>query len=223
MDFYHVLNRGVEGRTIFPQQGDYVRFVHGLYTFNDTRAAQNTTRTLGLGGMNDIVSRSLERRREPLVHIHGWCVMKNHYHLLLSERKDGGISKFIRKLNIGYAKYFNEKYHHSGYVFQGRTKKILIKREAHYQHILNYIHLNPLDYLGGAREWRKRKLTHVALAEAHLASYRWSSYLDYAGKKNFPSIVTTRYFDDPPGSYAKELKYYMRSISVEPIAGLLLE
>src|SRR3989344_4252436 len=80
MELYHVLNRGVEKRTIFLDSQDHARFVHDLYEFNDTAPAENTHRS----GMFEIRSRTLER--ETIVDIHGWCLMGNHYHLLLSEQ-----------------------------------------------------------------------------------------------------------------------------------------
>ncbi len=125
--------------------------------------------------------------------------MKNHYHLLLSERVEGGISLFLRKVNVGYANYFNERHDRKGTLFQGRTKKILIESEAHFLYILHYIHLNPLDYLKGAEEWRirsKNGIKNIKEVLEYLDSYRWSSYLDYSGKKNFPSILTTSFFKE---------------------------
>lgn len=216
MELYHVLNRGVDKRNIFLDNGDRVRFVHGLYTFNDIRSANNTTRH-----MNDLRSRSLERR--PLVQIHGWCLMNNHYHLLLSEITEGGLISFIRKLNIGYAKFFNEKYKRSGTLFQGRTKKIRITTDAHFQYILHYIHLNPLDYLQGAADWRERRLKGAARALAHLEKYRWSSYKDYCGEHNFPSIITTALFKEVFGNYKKTLSSYLHDLEIESIKPLMLE
>ncbi|TSA43891.1 hypothetical protein D4R49_01605 [bacterium] len=139
--------------------------------------------------------------------------MDNHYHLLLSELIEGGLTLFLRKLNIGYAKYFNEKYNRKGTLFQGRTKKILIEHESHFLYILHYIHLNPLDYLEGAKEWRLRSkgsIRNTKEALDHLNTYRWSSYLDYIGKKNFPSILTTNLFQEKSGDYLKELRDYLR-------------
>ena len=120
--------------------------------------------------------------------------MKNHYHLILSARIENGISKFMQKVMIGYVKYFNEKYKRSGTLFQGKTKKVPIENEAHFYHILHYVHLNPLDYLNGATEWRERKVEDVDVALAHLKKYRWSSYLDYCGVKNFPSVISRDLF-----------------------------
>ncbi|TAK58349.1 hypothetical protein EPO14_04240 [Patescibacteria group bacterium] len=206
MDLYHVLNRGVEKRDIFMDTGDRVRFVHQLYAFNDTRPANNTSRK-----MNDLVGRSFERER--LVDIHGWCLMKNHYHLLLSERMEGGLAKFLMKLNVGYAKFFNKKYKRDGYLFSGRTKKVLIENDAQFNYILHYIHLNPLDYLKGAEEWRIRSNGGIKSSKeslAYLKSYRWSSYLDYIGEQNFPSILTTSLFGEPSGGYEKTITRYLK-------------
>ena len=157
MDLYHALNRGVDKRTIFLDDQDRARFVHDMYEFNSTRPANNTIRTK----MVDIVSRPSkpEHEEEKIVDIHGWCLIDNHYHLLLSEKIEGGLSQFLRKLNVGYAKYFNERYTRVGTLYQGRTKKILIDSDAYMLHILNYMHLNPLDLMEKSSDWRARKVS----------------------------------------------------------------
>ncbi len=119
MELFHALNRGVEKRDIFLDDRDRFRFIHGMALFNTPHPANNTTYLLE-SSINDIVCRYKDER---LVDIHGWCLMSNHYHLLLSERVEGGLSLFLRKLNVGYAKYFNDRYSRSGFLFQGRTKK----------------------------------------------------------------------------------------------------
>jgi putative transposase len=226
MELFHVLNRGVDGRDIFMNDCERIRFIHNLYEFNDTKPANNNS---GYHFKSrDIVSPYIARKREKLVDIHGWVLMKNHYHLLLSECVDDGITTFIRKLNIGYAKYFNEQHKRTGTLFQGRTKKILIESDAHFLYILQYIHLNPLDYLKGSETWRVRsniKISNLAHVLAYLESYRWSSYLDYAGKKNFPSILTTTLFKDKLHDPQTELKKYLRDAEQHnnDIVGLTLE
>ncbi len=216
MDLYHVLNRGVDKRTIFMDTQDYARFVHDMFEFNSTRPANHTYRTK----MADIVNRPFEK----LVDIHGWCLMHNHYHLLLSERFPGGLTLFIRKLNVGYAKYFNERYQRSGTLFQGRTKKVLIDNDAYFLHILNYIHFNVLDTLGSASEWRNRKIMDTEVALVLLKEFRWSSYKDYIGIKNFPSILTTQLFQEVfNNNYEKQVTDYLADISSHKIQHLLLE
>ena len=221
MEFYHVLNRGVEKRQIFMEDGDRVRFVHGLFQFNRDLPANNTSWNIATRGINDLRGRYLGAGR--LVDLHAWVLMGNHYHLLLSERADGALSKFIMRLNVGYAKYFNEKYKRSGALFQGRTKKVHVGDDSHFLHIVHYIHLNPLDFLAGAQEWRARNITSAARAIEHLDSYRWSSFRDYCGKKNFPSILTTEYFGDVFGSYAKALRTYLNDLDASPLEAPELE
>ncbi|MBY0539755.1 hypothetical protein K2P56_05020 [Patescibacteria group bacterium] len=215
MDIYHALNRGVDKRTLFLDSQDYARFVHDMYAFNNTAPARHTNRSARLENppMVDFVSRPLGKNR--LVDIHGWVLMKNHYHLLLSERVEGGVTLFLRKLNIGYAKYFNERYKRSGTLFQGRTKKVLIERDTQFLYILLYIHLNPLDYLKGAQKWRMRDKGSTRLSTKdvleYLSKYRWSSYLDYCGEKNFPSILTTTLFDsEGVGKHQKSIVGYLK-------------
>ncbi|MFA6278819.1 MAG: transposase [Candidatus Paceibacterota bacterium] len=215
MELWHALNRGVDGRDLFMDDRDRLRFIHDLYEFDDTEPA-NPNVGYHFKSM-DIVSPYINKRsRTRLVEIHGWCLMKNHYHLLMSELMEGGLSLFLRKLNVGYAKSFNEKYGRVGTLFQSRTKKILIENDAHFNYILHYIHLNPLDYLAGAEAWRER--SHAGIANAkdalnYLEQYRWSSYLDYAGQKNFPSILTTSIFKDALGNYSQSLEEYLVGVT----------
>ena len=161
---------------------DRARFVHDLFEFNDTAPAGNAYRRFN-PSMMEIRSPSLGR--SPIVDVHGWCLMGNHYHLLLSERVEGGLSLFSRRLNVGYAMYFNEKHRRSGVLFQGRTKKIPITSDAHFLHILHYIHLNPLDFHKESGDWRDMSIANHERALRYLDGYRWSSYLDYCGKDNF--------------------------------------
>ncbi len=149
--------------------------------------------------------------------------MGNHYHLLVSERVEGGLTKFLMKLNVGYAKYFNKRYERTGTLFQARTKKIRIESDAHFLHILHYIHLNPLDFLKGASDWRDLRIQNRAAALKHLERYRWSSYLDYCGKKNFPGIITTNIFGDFFGNYRHAIETYIKDLEVESIQDFLLE
>ena len=103
MELYHALNRGVDGRDLFLDDRDRARFVHNLYEFNDATPITNLKHRFE---NMDLRNPYLKTERELLVEIHGWVLMKNHYHLLLSERVEGGMSLFLRKLNVGYANYF---------------------------------------------------------------------------------------------------------------------
>ena len=210
MELWHALNRGVEKRNIFLDDRDRFRFVHGLVLFNTARPANNTTFIIE-SDINDFVNRYKDER---IVDIHGWCLMRNHYHLLLSGRTEGGVSLFLRKLNVGYANYFNSRYERSGALFQGRTKKKHIDNDAYFLHILNYIHFNPLDLHAQSKHWRQREIKDARAALQRLETYRWSSYLDYCGKANFPSVLTTDLYRGVFTDVQKSTEKYLRDIEI---------
>lgn len=188
LKIYHVLNRGVDKRKIFLDNQDHFRFIHDLYEFNDQDLINTTFHKFKRDIKNNVIGlRKIEKRRKLLVNVHAFCLMPNHYHLLLSERIKDGISKFMHKLNKGYSRYFNEKNKRQGTLFQGKYKSIILKNNSHFIHIPFYIHLNPLDLK--TPEWRDRELKNLKTAVEFLESYRWSSYLDYIGKRNFPSVT----------------------------------
>lgn len=214
-ELVHVMNRGVDKRTIVLDDRDRSRFVADLYAMNDTHA---------IGNANYHFARSMDvgrpyesnRTRDRLVTIHAWCLMNNHYHLLLSERVEYGISLFLKKLNMGYAKYFNERYERTGALFQGKTKKVIIERDAHFLWILQYIHFNPLDYLKEASEWRTRRLTGNKRVLEWLAQYRWSSYRDYRTETEFSSLLEGSFMFADRTRYSKETKRLLKATTESP-------
>jgi putative transposase len=206
MDFYHLVNRGVEKRDVVLDDADRVRFVHDLYTFND----KNTINP------NHRFTENFKYHRNILVDIHAWCLMNNHYHLLVSEVLEGGVSLFMHKLNMGYAKYFNERYERSGYVWQGRFRKVHVSTGSHLMFLPYYIHLNPLDF--SMPEWREGAVAKAEKALDFLSNYRWSSFYDYCGKRNFPSVIEKKYLCEILGSEVVQIQE-IRSI----IAGIQKE
>ena len=123
---YHLLNRGVDKRKIFMDKEDHLRFIHDLFEFNDLNPVADVlytfTNTLDIGRPKVRIER---KPRKILVDILAFVLMPNHYHLLIMPRQDNTVSLFMKKLNMGYAKYFNEKYDRSGALFQGEYKSIL--------------------------------------------------------------------------------------------------
>lgn len=193
MELVHVLSRGVDKRTIFLDDQDRFRFVHDLFEFNDEDSV-NTTH-YRFHQSNDIARRKIERKpRKLLVDIHAFCLMPNHYHLLLSPRKENGVSRFMKKINMGYAKYFNQKNERKGTLFEGRYKSVPVNNEAHFIHLPYYIHFNPLDL--ETPEWRERTLKDHRRSISFLEKYRWSSHLDYLGKDNFPSVTSREFLSE---------------------------
>lgn len=220
MEIYHVLNRGVDKRNIITNDHDRQRFVRDLYEMNDAQQVKNLWYR-AKNPFSDFVNHYDDRQR--LVTIHGWCLMENHYHLLLSETRQGGLSTFLRKLNIGYANYFNERYEREGALFQGRTKKVLIERDAHFLWILHYIHFNALDFLRGAGNWRAQCLISSNKALQWLEGYRWSSYRDYTGNGEFSPIMAGSFMYEDREAHTKEAKRYLTAMADAPLPLTTLE
>lgn len=217
---YHICNRGVEGRDIFRDDNDRFRFIHDLFEFNDIKDAPNFRYKF-----HEIRSHEIGKRpRKLLVHILAFCLMPNHFHLLLEQKQDGGISKFLRKLGVGYAMYFNQKYKRSGVLFQGRFKAVPVESDAHFIHLPYYIHANPLDLT--MPKWREGSLKDPEAALTFLASYRWSSFSDYIGKKNFPSVTQREFLLTISGNeekYKADFTAWLKSMQLDSISDLTLD
>jgi len=232
MIFYHLLNRGVDKRKIFLNDNDHFRFIHDLFEFNDIAPvdshyyrAFNQPVDIGCPPVGRGVEGERKRRpRKLLVQLHSFCLMPNHYHLFVSPLMEDGIPKFMKKMNMGYAKYFNEKYERSGALFQGKYKSIEVKTDPHFNYLPYYIHFNPLDLV--MPEWRERKIKNYKKALKFLESYRWSSHLDYLGRKNFSSLTQREFLLDFFGGekgYIKSLPEILKSFSVESLDTATLE
>ncbi len=216
MEFYHVLSRGIERRKIFLDKKDFLRFIHDLYEFNDEEPAfSGRLYVFRNSQCNDVQRRCIEEEKQKgprkfLVNLLAFTLMPNHYHLFVSIKNRESLTLFMRKLNGGYARYFNEKYKRKGPLFESRFKSILIKSEAHFIHLPYYIHCNPLDLT--MPEWRERKIGDYRKALNFLENYRWSSHADYIGKKNFPSVTQREflleYFGGEKG-YGRDLKRWL--------------
>ena len=217
MEIYHVLNRGVDKRTIFEDKQDHLRFIHDLYEFNNQERVGTTFHKFNKYGSDGKTAEVNKKPRQLLVDILAFCLMPNHYHLLLSPRVENGISLFMQKINMGYAKYFNKKNERTGVLFQGPYKYILISDETHFLHLPFYIHFNPLDL--SHPEWRENEISNPKKTLEFLKTYRWSSHLDYLGVKNFPSILNMRILREILGNdndYKKLTENYMKDIQIDP-------
>ena len=163
--YYHIYNRGVEKRNVFLLTGDYQRFVDYLGVFNNTKRLNR-----------HFFAEAKPRRDDELVKVVAFCLMPNHFHLLLKQEKNDGISKYLHKILTGYTMYFNKRYERSGVLFQGVFKGKYIKDDSYLLHLSRYIHLNPLEILDldCANKETINKL---------LIKYPWSSYKNFVDVK----------------------------------------
>ncbi len=136
--YYHIINRGVDQRVIFKEPADFEQFEELMCFY---------AKSYGIT-------------------IHNYCLMTNHYHLLIEIQKEN-LSKFMRQLNMNYAIYFNKKYNRSGHLWQGRFKSWFVTDEAYLYTLMLYIEQNPL----------KEKIVKT------LEEYPYSSYNYFLAKR----------------------------------------
>jgi len=221
-EIYHIYNRGVDKRNIFMGDEDRFRFIHDLFEFNDENPAINLA--LYLNKFKEVGLPNIKRPRKILVEILAFCLMDNHFHLLIRQKTENGITLFMRKLGTGYTNYFNNKYKRTGVLFQGKFKSVNVEKDSHLMYLPIYIHLNPLDYK--FKEWRERKINNPEKAIEFLNTYRWSSYLDYLGQKNFPAIIQKDFLLIRLGNkenQKKEIFNWIKSLNANLLKDITLE
>ncbi|MFC1622663.1 transposase [Patescibacteria group bacterium] len=168
--YYHVFNRGANKQEIFLDEKDYFRFLNNIWEFNNELGYNqrrflkdknriNKAETPGVpnfgtpGVFNN--PKKIFSKYPKLIEILTYNLLPNHYHFILKQLVDNGIEKFINKLGIGYAKYFNNKYNHSGVIFQGRFKAYLVSSENKLSWLSAYVNCNyEIHKLGDAEKWQ---------------------------------------------------------------------
>jgi putative transposase len=134
-------------------------------------------------------------REETLVAIGAYCLMPNHFHLLLTSDKDNGITQFLGKLSTAYSMYFNKKYDRSGALFQGRFKSELVEEDRYLKYLFSYIHLNPVKLI--QPDWKEKGIANHKTTINYLDMYPYSSYLETKNVERPASkILDTSKFPD---------------------------
>lgn len=182
--FYHVTSRGNERKAVFQSTRDREKFLSYLESAHGRYGAV----------------------------IHVYCLMENHYHLLL-ETPRGNLSQIFHHINGAYTTYFNIKRRRSGHLFQGRFKGILVERDAYCEELSRYIHLNPV---------------RAGLVKSP-SEYGWSSYRYYIGSKKEPNWLTTElllgYFGGRGQSgYRRYREFVEKGVTMEfesPLSGVI--
>lgn len=153
---YHIYNRGIEKRRVFENRRCYTRLLHAIKYYQLKGPKPKFSHSFN----NNLFKPDPEKK---IVDIICYCLMPNHFHLLIKQLSDGGISEFISKLINSYTKFYNLKYKRVGPLFQGQFKAVLIESEEQLIHVSRYIHLNPI----------------ASFLVKDLNLYEWSSYKEY--------------------------------------------
>jgi putative transposase len=138
---YHVLNRSAGRRELFADAGDYAAFMR-------------------------VLARTLEAMP---MRVCAFCLMPNHWHLVLWPSKDGELARFMQKLTITHVRRWVEHRHRVGYgsVYRGRYKSFVMQDDAHFTTVARYVERNPLraGLVKRARDWRWSSSGQAASAD----------------------------------------------------------
>jgi putative transposase len=170
-EIYHILNRGVNSQLIFNDKEDYKRALEILsfyqfvkptirFSFYDKLAPEKKE-----GLWKDLIEKN-----QKLVTLIAFCLMPNHFHFLLRQNSENGISKFLANFQNSFTRYFNTRHTRTGHLFQGQFKAVRIETEEQLLHTSRYIHLNPYT-------------SYVVKTMKDLKDYPWSSLREYIKKK----------------------------------------
>lgn len=176
-EWYHCYNRGVDRRITYEDKNDYRRFLEQLYLANNDIPLKRDD--LGVCDLEKILQIP---RDGALVAIGAFCLMPNHFHLVLKEIVEGGITLFMQKLGTAYTMYFNARYERTGNLFikPFRSRHIHINR--YFQYLINYLHCNPAELY--ELRWKTGDVKNLNVLIEKLVDYPYSSLGAYEDRKS---------------------------------------
>lgn len=164
--------------TIFHNKSDWARFLFLILYFQSPIKISHLGRTvkdfIRNPGQHSVLTIKDEVVKHRTVELIAFCLMPNHFHLIVKELEEGGIAAYMQRVLNAYAKYHNTKYEKSGHVFQGPYKAIHIEDDRQLLYLSTYIHRNPRELSG----WRNKE-----------DSYPWSSYQDFVGENRWGDLL----------------------------------
>ena len=172
-EYYHVYNRGVDKRQILSDNYDSNRFLKCMDFFNSTKP---------IGSLYQLTFEKPEetKSKEKLVDIIAYCLNPNHYHFILKQLVDGGISEFMKRVNGGYAWYFNFKTKRTGALFQGKFKAKFIDGNDYLLRVSAYVNLN-------------NRVHQLSGPTAKLIRSSWEYYVSHEDSICNPSIILQQF------------------------------
>lgn len=179
-EYYHIYNRGNSKQKIFHDNEDYFHFMGLLYACNSINNFRADTIVKGKSFYD------FEREKQ-IVSIGTYCLMPNHFHILITQKEEGDISKFMQKVLTAYVMYYNKKYQRTGGLFEGKFKSEHAKNDRYLKYLFSYIHLNPIKLT--QKDWKEIGIQNKKEALEYLQNYKYSSYLDYLGIKRIQNKI----------------------------------
>lgn len=177
-EYYHIFNRGMAKQLIFHDNVDRARFLFLILYFQSPVILQNIGRPaksfVKHSVFNTEEKTKLEIIKDRFVEINSFCLMPNHFHLIVKEVEENGIARYMQRVLNSYTKYYNTKYNKSGHLFQGPYKAVHVENNNQLLYLSAYIHRNPREL----KEWFNKE-----------NNYQWSSYQDSINKNRFDELL----------------------------------
>lgn len=177
-EHYHVFNRGNNKQEIFMEDCDWVRFLFLILHLQSPKTFTNISRPVAFFVRHSVFNTSQKDEEEILkdrnVELVSFSLMPNHFHLIIREVSEGGISKYMQRILNAYTKYINTKYQKTGHLFQGPFKVVRVEDNEQLLHLSAYVHRNPRE-LSGIKD------------KEH--EYTWSSFQDYINKNRWGRLI----------------------------------
>jgi len=199
-EYYHIFNRGNNKQDILFDQQDWTRFLITMLYFQSPTSISNIGRQVSYFIKHQTFNITVPKDR--IMELISFVIMPNHFHFILHEIKENGISNYMQKVQSGYAKYFNKKYNRSGHLFQGSYKLVHIKNDEQLLYLSAYIHRNPREL----KKWKDEE-----------DKFPWSSYQDFFQKNRWgnlikPQIITEQF------SSPEKYKEFVKSSSAKSLS-----
>lgn len=181
-EYYHIYNRGYGKQDIFLSDRDRSRFLFNLLCFQSPVVFSNLDRhpfnvqhpVLNKEGLGLEKAELDEIVKHRFVELNVFAFMPNHFHSIVRQVGDGGISRYMQRALNSYTKFFNKKYERSGHLFQGPYQVVPVESNEQLLYLSAYIHRNVRE-IGG---WEDKE-----------HEYPWSSYQDYVGKDRWGELL----------------------------------
>ncbi len=205
-NLYHVMNKSIAGYEIFNSEDDFIRIIQMLrffslkeryFKFSQLVVSVNFKKKGFDQSMTEI-----EQNNKSLVEIIAYCIMPTHFHIVVKQKEDEGVSNFVGCVSNSYAKYFNNKYNRKGHLWSDKFKSVIIDSDEQLLHLTRYIHLNPVT---------------AGIIEDP-SDWRWSSYAEHIGLEsdygnlcNFKDLINMSFKDYE--SFVNDRKEYQRELA----------
>ena len=193
---YHIYNRGVEKRTIFQDDQDYKVFLNYLKNCLEP-PVKPEEKKIKIGNTVFTKLERLAKNFYQQIELLVYCLMPNHFHLLVKQKSPRSIESFTRSLLTRHSTYFNKRYSRVGSLFQGTYKAILVEDENYLLHLSRYIHLNP--------SYHNKDVKDTPL---HLYYSSYGDYLGFRKSKWVKTGLILPFFKSAQKTHLKDILSY---------------